>query len=271
MFDTEFGDIVAILYPEAAPETVDLMKTFVDEGYYVGREFNRVVPGHVIQVVDKAGGATDDARRVDLEVNASYHFSAGALGIARGNETDSGGPEFFIMDFATSHLDGGYTVWGQVIEGMDVVHRAARVDAVDFGASPAAPVGPTDRMAIDAVAIQGVDLDEVTLSGDVAAGYPLAVAENVRVGDFRHSLEWPRNLSPANESELTWYVRAYNGTALPSPGDLSIIVDNASIPVAEEPGVPGALRWRWTPPRGGDFEARLIRADLTIATLTVPV
>ncbi|HLF16032.1 MAG TPA: peptidylprolyl isomerase [Candidatus Thermoplasmatota archaeon] len=135
LFDTEFGPLTVILYPEAAPETVSLLKAYVGEGYYDGRVFYRTVPGHVIQVTD-LHGLTEDARTVPLEPMAGFSFSAGAAGIARSEDPHSGGPEFFLMDFATGHLDGNYTVWGQVVEGLRVVHHAARVPAIEFPRLP---------------------------------------------------------------------------------------------------------------------------------------
>src|SRR5204863_1679096 len=139
------------------------------------------VPGHVIQVADASGGALDDGRRVPLEANATLHFAAGAVGTARDSDPDSGGPELFVMDFATSHLDGNYTVWGQVVSDLAVVHDIATRPAVDFTAVPSvpgAPVGaPFDRMALAPVRITAATLEEVRLPAAVAAHYPLQVAK----------------------------------------------------------------------------------------------
>jgi cyclophilin family peptidyl-prolyl cis-trans isomerase len=237
------------------------------------------VPGHVIQVTDKAGGATDDKRTVPLEAAPGYHFSAGAAGIARGSDPNSGGPEFFLMDFGTSHLDGNYTVWGQALDGLDVIHRAARVPAVAFSdlpdPVPGAPVGPsavepTDRMAIQAPTIRSAQLVQVELSAQRAAQLPMRVAQNVRDGDFRHSLEWPADLQPGRESDLTWYVRAYNGTSPPAASELALAVDGATRAVhGEEFG--GIYHWAWTPSRAGAFDATLLRNGTAWATLRVTV
>lgn len=272
VFEIELGTIEVLPYSDAAPETVQLMSDYVTEGYYVGREFNRVVPGHVIQVVDKAGGTTDDPRRVPLETHEDYHFSAGAVGIARGAEPDSGGPEFFIMDFATSHLDGNYTVWGQVVNGMDVVRRAARVQAVQGSQVPVGGDFLIDRMAVDAVAITAARMGSVTLSAEVAAGYPLVVAKNVRLGDFRHSLDWPRTLAPGVPTDLTWYMRLYNETRPPSADDVMIRVDGSQFQVsAADTHADGVYRWRWTPSHAVDFNATLLVGGVEVTTLTIPV
>lgn len=270
-FDTENGSFIVLLYPEAAPKTVDLMKTYVAERYYVNREFNRVVPGHVIQLVDKAGGATDDARRVPLETSPTYHFSAGAVGIARSQDPNSGGPEFFVMDFATSHLDGNYTVWGQVVTGLGVVHTIARVPAVETGKIPVAGGQFMDRMAIDATAITGTQLVSLEYSPGQAAQFPFVVAKNHREGDYRHSLDWPRSIAPGQPSNLTWYIRPYNGTTVPAADDARIRIGDESLPVRGEAGVPGIYHWTWSPPRAGEHNATFVVASNTLATLRLLV
>lgn len=270
LFETEFGSFTVLLYPEAAPRTVELMKDFAREGYYAGREFNRVVPGHVIQVIDKAGGATEDARRVPLETTADHHFSAGAAGIARGEDPNSGGPEFFVMDFATSHLDGNYTVWGQVVEGLDVVHRVARVPTVDLTQVPEASNYLTDRQAVDAVAITGARLVTVALDAARADDFPLRVAQNVRVDAWRHSLEWPRDLAAGRAASLTWYLRTSNDDQPPPAASaLTIRIGETALPVEGDAGGAGIYHWTWEPVAAGDHEVALLHGDEVLATLVV--
>lgn len=261
--DTEAGRLRILLYPEAAPATVELMKAYVREGYYVGRAFHRVVPGHVIQVTDAAGGATDDERRVPLEPHAGFHFSAGAVGIARDTDPSSGGPQFFIMDFATSHLDGNYTVWGQVDQGLDVVHRIARGPSV---AAPRAPTGvpspfPFDRMALEPVAITAARLATVTLTAEEAARYPMQVAQNVRSGAYRHSLDWPADLRAGHAADLTWYVRPTADQPVPVAAAVRIWADGVPMAVANVTDAPGAYAFRWTP-APGDAGPRELRLDV---------
>jgi peptidylprolyl isomerase len=269
-FGTDLGPFTVILYESAAPETVALMRAYVEEGYFVGRAFHRIVPGHVIQVTDAAGGATEDARRVPLEASPDHVFSAGAVGIARGLEPDSGGPEFFVMDFATSHLNGNYTVWGQVVEGLHVVHRIARGPAIDFRRTlaPFPPevqdAAPTDRMATDPVAIRSTELVRVQVPGGV---YPLQVATNVRAGDHRHSLEWPRLLRPDVTADLAWYVRPYNGTAPPAPRDVQVRIAGELLPVLGEATAEGVYRFRWTPTDLAERDVTLVAHGADLATL----
>lgn len=275
-FTTELGDIHVVLYPEAAPKTVALMRNYTNEGYYVGREFLRVVPGHVIQVADRFNGETEDDRRVPVETNASYHFSAGAMGIARSADPMSGGPELFIMDFATSHLDGNFTVWGQVVEGMDVVHRIARVEAANIPAVPAPVPLPvespfTDRMAIQPVKITATKLGMRTVPAATAAALPMQVAKNVRVGDHRHSLDAPADLRPGHAANLTWYVRPYSDVPVPSANATRIVADGIQMPVVGVPTAPGVYRFTWTPRTSGEQDLTMEVEGIAWATLRVPV
>jgi cyclophilin family peptidyl-prolyl cis-trans isomerase len=270
--ETDFGAITLVLYPEAAPRTVDLMRTYAREGYYAGREFNRVMPGHVIQVIDKAGGATEDGRRIPLEAHPAYHFSAGAVGIARGEATDSGGPEFFVMDFATSHLDGNYTVWGQVVDGLDVVHRIARVPTVDLTPVPLISSLLVDRQAVQAVAIRAVREVVVERTPSEWSRLPLQVARNVRMGDWRHSLQWDADLTPGGESNLTWFVRTSNASnPAPAASQVAIRVGHEVLPVVGEPEASGKYTWRWRPESSGATAAILVVAGQDVAELVVHV
>jgi hypothetical protein len=215
---------------------------------------------------------------VPLEASPRLNFSAGALGIARGEDPDSGGPEFFVMDYATSHLWGNFTVWGQVVEGLDVVRAIARVQAV--AAPPQAPpevrgAMPFDRMAVQPPRILAATNEAQLLERAVAAGLPARVGLNVRDGDLRHSLEWPADLAPGRASELTWYLRPYNDTAAPEPSGLALRVagpgGEASPALRPEEGYPEVLRWSWTPPAPGAHRATLLRGSAELAAIDVLV
>jgi len=187
-FETELGAFTAILYCDEHPKTCAFMRGLVERGYYDGRSFGRVIPGFVIQEVDRTGGTTDQPERVEAEFGTSAMFSAGAIGIARDADPDSGGSEFFVMDFATSHLYGNFTAFAQVVEGMDVVRAIARVPAVRTG--PASMVGAPegfpaqfgvhDRVPVDPVQMTRVTMTTLELPADEAARYPLVVGESVR-------------------------------------------------------------------------------------------
>ncbi|MEA3135748.1 MAG: peptidyl-prolyl cis-trans isomerase [Thermoplasmata archaeon] len=266
---TSMGDVIWVFYPEAAPQTVAHVSDLIRSHYYDGKAFGRVVPGHVIQQVERDGGTlTDDKGTVPLEAAAGYHFAAGAVGIARGADPGSGGPEFFVMDYATSHLDGNYTVFAQVVEGLDVVHRIARVPAVAF---PSQAQVLTDRLAIQPVTISAAELRDVTLPAAQAAHLPMQVARNVRAGDYRHSLEWPHDLAPGQAADLAWYVRPYNETASLDPARLALSVDGQAVPFTPDPGLPDILAFRWTPTASGEHAATLALDGKALATLTIDV
>ena len=266
---TQMGDITWVFYPQAAPQTVAHVSDLIRSRYYDGKGFGRVVPGHVIQQVERDGGtATDDKGTVPLEAPPGWHFSAGAVGIARGADPGSGGPEFFVMDYATSHLDGNYTVFGQVVAGLDVVHKIARVPAVAF---PSQAQLLTDRAAIMPVTITSAQLQDVTLPAAAAAKLPLQVARNVRTGDYRHSLEWPHDLAAGRPSDMTWYVRPYNDTASLDPARLGLTIDGTATAFTPEPGLPDILHLSWTPAAAGSPPATLWLDGKPLATLSIAV
>lgn len=261
-FDTTLGAFTIIFYPEAAPATVEFMKGLIDRGYYDGREFNRVIPGFVIQEVDRAGGATDQSETVPLEAGTNAFFSMGALGVARDVDPNSGGSEFFVMDFAHSHLYGNYTVFAQVIEGMDVVHGIARVDAISTRQGPAATVLAQlpvhDRIAVQPAAITTATLLTVSLPADVAAQFPRVVGERTVVDEppTRYTPEWPADLAPGRAAAMTWFVYTSADEPPPDLRTATAVVTtpsggNATIPTVADPADVRIRHWPWTPGESG--------------------
>ena len=290
--ETELGAFTAILFPEEHPETTAFMRKLVESGYYDGRAFGRVIPGFVIQEVDRTGGTTDQKERVKGEFGTSVQFSAGAIGIARDADPDSGGSEFFVMDFAVSPLWGNYTAFAQVVEGLDVVHAIARVPAVKTGPAPlvASPPGSPvyfgvhDRVPVDPVEMTKVTLVNVTLPAAEAARYPLRVGETYRTDALRATLEWPANLDAGQASTLTWYVAARDTNPAtsqardPPPLDLrgaTVRVEGAAgapLATTEDPKAPGKLAFTWTPPARGTYVLHLEKDGEMVAmgNVTVP-
>lgn len=294
-FETEMGTFTAILFPDDHPETTAFMKRLATEGYYDGRAFGRVIPTFVIQEVDRTGGTTDQPDRVRLEAPTSVAFSAGAIGIARDADPNSGGSEFFVMDFAVSPLYANYTAWAQVVEGMDVVHAIARVPAVNTGPAPlvASPPGSPvyfgvhDRVPVDPVQMTKVSVVEIELPADVAARYPLRVGESYRGDTVRATLEWPANLDAGAPSALTWYAASRQardppvfGEPAPVEFEGSVVrVLNAStgealetIPTSQDAAAPGKLAFSWTPPTRGAYVIHLEKGGtlLALSNVTVP-
>jgi cyclophilin family peptidyl-prolyl cis-trans isomerase len=118
------GTMVFRFFDERAPLTAAAFKGLVREGFYDGKEFYRVVDGHVIQAGD---GGENDRPTVKGEFGAHPH-EVGAVGLARDEDPDSGNTEFYICDAPRSHLDGRYAVFGQLVEGFDVLDRIGKVE-----------------------------------------------------------------------------------------------------------------------------------------------
>ncbi|MDU0111531.1 peptidylprolyl isomerase [Psychrosphaera aquimarina] len=125
--ETNLGDITIAFYQDDAPATVAHFKSLITENWYNNKTFYRVVKGHVIQ----AGSGDDDDvtsinRRVKAEFNKNPHI-LGSVGLARSEDPNSGSTEFYICDATRSHLDGKYTVFAQVVNGLDVVKKISNV------------------------------------------------------------------------------------------------------------------------------------------------
>ncbi len=132
---TPKGDIVVDLDAGAAPETVNNFVFLAREGFYDGLNFHRVEPGFVIQGGDPLGmGNGGPGYTVPEEIELEH--VKGAIAMARQGdqvnpERDSSGSQFYITLAETPHLDGAYTVFGEVLEGMDVVEAIARGDGIE--------------------------------------------------------------------------------------------------------------------------------------------
>ncbi len=121
---TSMGTMAFRFFDKDAPRTVEHFKTLVRDGFYNGREFYRVVKGHVIQTGD---GGENDRPKVKAEFNANPHVT-GAVGLARDTDPDSGSTEIYLCHAPRPHLDGKYTVFGQLVEGMDVLEKIGNVE-----------------------------------------------------------------------------------------------------------------------------------------------
>ncbi|MEM5774558.1 MAG: peptidylprolyl isomerase [Anaerolineaceae bacterium] len=119
---TEKGDIVIELYDDIAPVTVNSFVFLAREGWYDNVIFHRVIQGFVAQTGDPLGkGYGGPGYTYINEINPDYTFDGpGVVGMANSGE-DMNGSQFFISYAALPDLDGSYTVFGRVIEGMDVV------------------------------------------------------------------------------------------------------------------------------------------------------
>ena len=121
--DTTAGPIVMELYPKLAPRHVNSFIFLAKEGFYDGVIFHRVIPGFMIQGGDPTGTGTGDAGyKLKAEFNDTKHVR-GVVSTARSRDVNSAGSQFFIMHGEAPSLDGQYTAFGKVIEGMDAVDK----------------------------------------------------------------------------------------------------------------------------------------------------
>ncbi|TSB47579.1 peptidylprolyl isomerase [Alkalicoccobacillus porphyridii] len=131
----ENGDeVVMELYPEVAPITVDNFVTLAGDGFYDGLTFHRVIPGFMVQGGDPEGtGTGGPGHSIEGEFSSNgfendLAHERGVLSMARSQDPDSAGSQFFIMVEDTPSLDGDYAAFGKVIEGMEYVDEIVSVD-----------------------------------------------------------------------------------------------------------------------------------------------
>ncbi|MDY5000345.1 MAG: peptidylprolyl isomerase [Lachnospiraceae bacterium] len=136
------GDkMVAELYPEIAPISVNNFISLINKGYYDGLIFHRVIKGFMIQggCPDGTGmggpGYTIKGEFAQNGFENNLKHTEGVLSMARAMHPDSAGSQFFIMHKTSPHLDGAYAAFGKVIEGMDVVNAIAET-ATDWNDRP---------------------------------------------------------------------------------------------------------------------------------------
>lgn len=137
--------IIAELYPDKAPNTVNNFIDLVKSGFYDGIIFHRVINGFMIQGGDPAGvgtGGPGYTIKGEFALNGfnqnDIKHTRGVLSMARAMNPNSAGSQFFIMHQNAAHLDGQYAAFGKVIEGMDVVDSIAAVKT-DWNDKPKIP------------------------------------------------------------------------------------------------------------------------------------
>jgi cyclophilin family peptidyl-prolyl cis-trans isomerase len=128
VLETSKGRIKFELYEDKAPITTANFIKLAESGFYDGLIFHRVVDNFVIQTGDPKGNGTGgSSETIKLEINKDLTHTDGAVGMARSSNPNSASSQFYICDGAQHGLDGSYAVFGQVIEGMDVVRAIAAV------------------------------------------------------------------------------------------------------------------------------------------------
>ena len=126
--DLKDGRVVIQLLPEIAPKHVERVKLLARKGFYDGIVFHRVIEGFMAQGGDPTGTGTGGSGLGNLkaEFSTTRHFLRGTVGAARAASPDSADSQFYIMFAPAPHLDGQYTIWGQVVSGMEFVDKIKR-------------------------------------------------------------------------------------------------------------------------------------------------
>ncbi len=207
-----FGTIKIELYPKLAPETVANFVTLANRGFYDGLTFHRIVKDFMIQGGDKKGTGQGSASLSDLKddgddteysikgefvsngVNNTLKFEEGVIGMARSDYTsyssslakesyNSGSSQFFIVTKESTSLNGNYTSFGKVIEGMDIVHK------------------------IEETEVKAADDSEETGNTEVSTPVNPPKITSLKVDTFNYDYGLPETLTPFDYT--TWMYKQY--------------------------------------------------------------
>lgn len=131
VLETTKGPVTIAFLPEVAPGHVARIKELVSQGFYDGVPFHRVIDGFMAQGGDPTGTGTGGSDLPDLKAEfTNTNFGRGVIGAARTQDPNSANSQFFICFDDCSFLNGQYTVWGEVVEGMELVDRIKRGEPV---------------------------------------------------------------------------------------------------------------------------------------------
>jgi peptidyl-prolyl cis-trans isomerase B (cyclophilin B) len=155
---TSEGVMVIEFYPDVAPKHVENFATLAKKGFYDGTAFHRVIPGFMIQggdpnTKDDAAKATWGMGGPGYTVNAEFnskHHGRGIVSMARAQDPNSAGSQFFICHADAGFLDGQYTVFGNLIKGFDVLDKIATTPTES-------PDRPIKRVTIESIKIVPAD------------------------------------------------------------------------------------------------------------------
>jgi peptidylprolyl isomerase len=123
--DLKQGRVVIKLRPDLAPKHVERVKTLCKQGFYDNTPFHRVIPGFMAQGGDPTGTGQGGSKLPDLnaEFTTAAKFVRGTVGAARTQNPNSANSQFYIMFAPAPNLDGQYTIWGEVVDGMQFVDQ----------------------------------------------------------------------------------------------------------------------------------------------------
>jgi peptidyl-prolyl cis-trans isomerase B (cyclophilin B) len=126
--ETRFGKIVVRFFPEIAPMHVKNFISLAEQKFYDGSPFHRVIPGFMIQGGDPTGsGAGGPGYAINAEFTDQKKHLPGILSMARTRDPNSAGSQFFIMVAPSPSLDGQYSIFGEVVEGLEVANKIVNV------------------------------------------------------------------------------------------------------------------------------------------------
>jgi peptidylprolyl isomerase len=142
LVDLKSGRVTIQLRPDLAPKHVERVKLLAREGFYDNTPFHRVIEGFMAQGGDPTGTGTSGSKYGTLpaEFSRTAKFVRGTVGAARTNDPNSANSQFYIMFAPAPHLDGQYTIWGQVTDGME------HVDQIKRGSGGGGTVSNPDRI-----------------------------------------------------------------------------------------------------------------------------
>jgi len=130
VLETEKGTLVIQMYPGVAPRTVARISELADSGFFDGIVFHRVVADFVVQAGDPTcTGEGGSGRTIPAEFS-QLHYIRGSVGMARDDDVNSNDSQFFICITDQPHLDGKYTLFGQVIRGEEVLDKIRQGDKI---------------------------------------------------------------------------------------------------------------------------------------------
>ena len=132
--DLKDGRVVIRMLPNIAPKHVARIKELVRSGFYDGLTFHRVIEGFMAQGGDPLGNGTGGSgKTIPAEFTNKYSHKRGAVSMARSNELNSADSQFFIVTNDSTYLDGQYTIWGYVVEGMEFVDNIKKGSILENG------------------------------------------------------------------------------------------------------------------------------------------
>ena len=140
--DLKSGRVTIKLRPDLAPKHVERVKMLAREGFYDGTPFHRVIEGFMAQGGDPTGTGTGGSKYGNLpaEFSRTEKFVRGTVGAARTGDPNSANSQFYVMFAPAPHLDGKYTIWGQVTDGME------HIDQIKRGSGGGGTVRDPDRI-----------------------------------------------------------------------------------------------------------------------------